>query len=223
MLQSETLHFLTQLKANNNKDWFDQHRKEYEAAKADVLKLISDVIGRLEQADPDIAASELDPKSCLFRINRDVRFSADKSPYKTSFVAWFNAGGKKSPWAGYYLNIEPGDSFVAGGMYTPEPAVLAAIRQEIDYNLSEFEDMLAQPAFKKHFDGLSREGALANPPKGYGADNLAIEYLKLKSFTATHPLPDKRLTSPELTDTVVEAFAGLQPLVTFLNRALVKV
>lgn len=221
MLQAETLHFLTQLRDNNNKGWFDNHRKDYERAKADVLALLTNVLRGLEAADPALAAAGLDVKSCLFRQNRDLRLSADKSPYKTNFAAWFNVGGKKSPSAGYYLNLEPGNSFVAGGVYTPESAVLATIRQEIDYNLPGFEAMLSEPTFKTYFGGLSREDALSSPPKGYKADNPAIEYLKLKSFTATSALADTMVTSPELTDTVVEAYRGLQPLVTFLNRALV--
>jgi uncharacterized protein (TIGR02453 family) len=221
MLQPATLDFLTQLRDNNTKDWFDQHRKQYETAKSDVLMLMTDVLTGLEKADPAIAASQLVPKSCLFRINRDVRFSADKSPYKTNFGAWFNPGGKKSTSAGYYVNIAPGHSFVAGGMYQPEPDVLKTIRQEIDYNLAGFEEILAAPAFKKYYDGLAMGGALVRPPKGYEADNPAIEYLKLKSFTASHHLTNKVVTSDKLSDAILDACAGLKPLVAFLNKTLV--
>ena len=220
MLQPETFNFLNQLRANNNKEWFDQNRKLYDTAKADVLQLLNPLLTGLEQIDPAIAASQLKVKSCIFRINRDIRFSTDKSPYKTNFGAWFNVGGKKSPSAGYYFNIEPNGSFVADGMYMPDSKVLATIRQEIDYNLTIFEEMLCTPSFDAYFEDLSRAEALIRPPKGYQADNPAIEYLKLKSFTASHPLPDGLLTSPELAETVVKAFAGLQPLVAFLNRAL---
>lgn len=220
MLQPPTLEFLQLLKDNNNKEWFDQHRKRYDAAKSDMVQLVQEVVTGLELADPAIAASQLKPKSCLFRINRDVRFSADKSPYKINFGAWLNAGGKKSPSAGYYLNIQPGGSFVAGGMYMPESTVLAKIRQEIDYNLPDFEALLTNPSFKKVFKDISREHSLVRPPKGYEADNPAIEYLKLKSFTASHPLPDKTLTSPDLTKTILSAFASLQPFVQFLNKGL---
>lgn len=221
MAKTTTLDFLTQLRANNSKDWFDQHRKQYDTAKADVIALLTDVLAGLERLDPAIAESHLDVKSCLFRINRDVRFSADKSPYKSSFGAWFNPGGKKSTSAGYYLNIAPGDSFVAGGMYQPEPATLTIIRQEIDYNLAGFEEMLAAPAFKKYYDGLSMDGVLVRPPKGYDADNPAVEYLKLKSFTASHQLTNENVTSDKLSKIVLDACAGLQPLVAFLNKALV--
>ena len=220
MLNPATLHFLTDLKANNNKPWFDANRPFYEAAKADFLNFITKVIEELGRFDPAIAEANLQPKACTFRINRDVRFSADKSPYKTNLAAWFHAGGKHTNSAGYYLHVQPGNSFVAGGLYMPEPKVLAALRQEIDYNLPAFEALLNHPDFKSHFTGLSREDALQRPPKGYGADSPAIEYLKLKSFTASHPLPDAVLTKPALLGEVMGAFRGLQPLVQFLNGAL---
>ena len=220
MLRTETPAFLAELAANNNKPWFDANRPAYDAAKTDFLSLLTDVIARLGTVDPEIATANLLPKGCIFRINRDVRFSKDKAPYKSNFAAWFNAGGKNSAAAGYYLHIAPGESFVAGGMYMPEPAVLNRIRQEIDYNLPGFEAMLAEPKFAAYFSGLSRENALSRPPKGYETDNPAIEYLKLKSFTASHQLPVKLLTQKKLVDEIIGAFAGMQPLVAFLNRGL---
>ena len=220
MLQPETLQFLTQLKQNNSKPWFDEHRKPYETAKADVVSLLNTVLTGLEQIDPALATSQLAAKSCLFRINRDVRFSANKSPYKTCFGAWFNVGGKKSPAAGYYVHLEPGNSFVAAGVYAPEPPVLTTIRQEIDYNFPAFEAIVANPAFTKYYAGLSTENALVNAPKGYKVDNPALNYLKLKSFTASCALSDSLLRSPKLAPTVLNAFAAIQPLVAFLNRAL---
>ncbi len=221
MLQPATLTFLTDLKANNNKPWFDANRPAYEAARNDLINLVTQLIDGLNTLDPAIAETPLQAKSCIFRINRDVRFSPNKSPYKSNFGAWFNAGGKKLSTAGYYLNVEPGGSFVAGGLYMPDATVLATIRQEIDYNLSDFEQLLAQPAFTKHFNGLSREETLQRPPKGYDATNPAVEYLKLKSFTASRPLPDAALTKPGLAKQVLDTFGSLQPLVAYLNRAVV--
>lgn len=220
MLNPATLRFLTDLKAHNSKPWFDANRPFYAAARTDFLNFVTRVIAELGRLDPAIAEANLQAKACTFRINRDVRFSADKSPYKTHFGAWFNAGGKHTNTAGYYLHVEPGGAFVAGGLYMPEPKVLAALRQEIDYNLPAFEALLSHPDFRSHFTGLSREDALQRPPKGYDASNPAIEYLKLKSFTASHPLPDSVLTKPALLDEVMGAFRGLQPLVQFLNGAL---
>ncbi len=220
MLKTETLTFLTDLAGNNNKPWFDANRPAYDAAKTDFLNLLTDVITGLGAVDADIAAVNPLPKNCIFRINRDVRFSKDKAPYKSNFAAWFCAAGKNSPAAGYYLHISPHESFVAGGIYMPEPAVLNRIRQEIDYNLPGFEAMLADPKFTAYFLGLSRENALSRPPKSYEADNPAIEYLKLKSFVANHSLSAKLLTQEALVDEITEAFARLKPLVVFLNRGL---
>ncbi|SMB99354.1 conserved hypothetical protein [Hymenobacter roseosalivarius DSM 11622] len=220
MLQGHTLTFLSQLKANNNAAWFAANRPAYEAAKADFQQLVGQVLAGLATADPAIGRAGLDPRKCLFRINRDVRFSADKSPYKTNFAAWFNVGGKGAPTAGYYLHVEPGASLVAGGMYMPAPDVLARIRQEIDYNLHAFEALLSQPAFARQFRELSRENVLQRPPKGYEVTNPALQYLKLKSFTASQPLPDADMRRPDLAQRIGDAFASLQPLVAFLNKAL---
>lgn len=220
MLQPTTLSFLTDLKANNNKLWFDANRKFYDAAKTDLIQTVAKVIDGLSAIDPAIAEVPPQAKNCIFRINRDVRFSNDKSPYKPNFGAWINKGGKKLNTAGYYLNIEPGNSFLAGGLYMPEPTVLTRIRQEIDYNLAEFTQLLTAPTFVRHFDGLNRDDALQRPPKGYLADNPAVEYLKLKSFTAWHRLPDDALTKPDFVAYITTVFGGLQPLIVYLNRSL---
>ncbi|GAA4019656.1 DUF2461 domain-containing protein [Hymenobacter fastidiosus] len=220
MLQSATLTFLTGLRANNSRPWFDAQRPAYAAAKADFLALVTDVLTDVQAADPAVAQSNLQPQKCVFRINRDVRFSADKSPYKSNFGAWFNAGGKGAPTAGYYLNLEPGGSFVAGGLYMPDAPALAAIRQEIDYDLPAFERLLAGPEFCRHFNGLSADHTLKRPPKGYDAANPALPYLRLKSFTAAHPLTDADVLAPDLRPRLAAACRGLQPLIEFLNRGL---
>ena len=220
MLNPDTLTFLTHLKANNNTAWFAAHRPAYQAAKADFQQLVAEVLATLAAADPAIGQAGLDPAKCVFRINRDVRFSADKSPYKTGFAAWFNAGGKGTPTAGYYLNVAPGDSFAAGGLYLPAPDVLARLRQEIDYDLPAFEALLRAPAFARHFGGLSQEQVLQRPPKGYDAANPALPYLKLKSFTASRAFLDADTGQPDFGAQITMAFAGLQPLVAFLNKAL---
>ncbi|PJJ60960.1 DUF2461 domain-containing protein [Hymenobacter chitinivorans] len=220
MLHAATFTFLTDLRANNNKAWLDANRPAYEAAKADFLELVTQVLGQLEASDPAIAESHLQPKKCVFRLNRDIRFSTDKTPYKTNFGAWFNAGGKALASAGYYLNLEPGGSFVAGGMYMPEAKTLATLRQEIDYNLPAFEALLTAPEFRRHFAGLSQEHRLQRPPKGYDAANPALNYLRLKSFTASHALPDAALQKPGASQQITAAFAALQPLVGFLNQGL---
>jgi len=220
MLQSSTLEFLKELKLNNHKAWFDENRKRYDYAKEDYLNLVSGIIRGVGENDPTIAL--LQPKECVFRINRDVRFSKDKSPYKTNFGAGFSKGGKKSLLSGYYFHCEPGSSFVGGGIWMPPAPELKKVRQEIDYNFTEFQGILNNPIFKKRYGDLERnaETMLSRPPKGYEDTNPAIEYLKLKSYIASTTISDKELTNKDLVSKVVEAFAALQPLIYFINQSL---
>lgn len=220
MLQSPTLKFLKDLKLNNNKPWFDAHRKDYEAAREDFTVFIQKLIDSFAKKEPSIG--HLTAKDCMFRINRDVRFSKDKSPYKTNFGAYINSEGKKSWTAGYYFHFEPGNSFCGGGMWMPEAAQLAKVRQEIDYNLADFKKIITSKRFKDTYSGLdtSPEYVLTRIPKGYEADNPAADYLKHKSFVATAPVSDSDLTDKSLVTKTIKAYEALQPLVKFLNEAI---
>lgn len=220
MFQSSTLHFLRQLARNNHKEWFDRHRADYESAKADFSKFIDSMILRHGSKDPGIAG--LQAKECTFRINRDIRFSKNKTPYKKNLAASINRGGKKSIFAGYYFHLQPGESFVGGGIWMPAPVELGKIRQEIDYGLEEFRAILTNKRFRAIYGTLDMdpEYKLIRPPKNYDEDNPAIEYLKLKSYIAIAPVSDDILTSPELIKTVLAAFAAIQPLLDFINRAI---
>lgn len=220
MLEPQTLRFLNELQHNNNKPWFDAHRKDYEAAKIDFQNFIQLVIDDLVRTDPSIAG--MAARDCLFRINRDVRFSNDKSPYKNNMGASIKRGGKKSPYAGYYFHLEPGKSFAGGGLWMPEAAQLKAMRQEIDYNWEEFRAIVDDKAFKAVFGDLYRspETSLATTPKGYEKDHPAINYLKFKSFIAETPLADAELTVAGLHKKTVTAFKTLYPFICFINRTV---
>lgn len=221
MLQITTTRFLKGLKKNNNKAWFDQHRPEYEAAKTDFAAFIQQLIQTHGKKDASIR--NLLAKDCMFRINRDVRFSKDKSPYKTNFGASINKNGKKAMnCAGYYFHLEPGACFAGGGLYMPMPEELRKVRQEIDYNFGGFKKITQSKKFVSVYGDLDRsaEYTLSRVPKGYEADNPAAENLKLKSFVAITPVPDELLHSPNLVKTIAAAFDSLRPLVDFLNEAL---
>ncbi len=220
MLRPSTLKFLKDLKKNNNKPWFDVHRKEYESAKEDFSAFVQAVIDKHGKKDKTI--SQLKAKDCMFRINRDVRFSKDKSPYKTNMGAYINRGGKKSIFGGYYFHCEPGESFMGGGLWMPMPPELNKVRQEIDYNLQKFIKIIGSKKFKSIYKDLSRseENVLSRVPKGYEPTNPAAEYLKMKSFVALTNLKDSDLTSKNLISKTVEAFQALQPLVEFINEAI---
>jgi uncharacterized protein (TIGR02453 family) len=220
MLQSSTLKFLKDLKKNNNKPWFDANRKRYEEAKADFANFIQQVIDLHSKKDKSI--SSLKAKDCLFRINRDVRFSKDKSPYKTNFGASINKGGRKAMnSAGYYFHFEPGQIFVGGGIYQPMPPELNKLRQEVDYCYDEFKKIISAKKFKAVYGDLdkSKEFSLTRVPKGYEADNAAADYLKLKSYIAFTTFSDKDVTSKNLLKKTTDAFEALQPLLIFFNRA----
>lgn len=220
MLQPATIKFLKDLKKNNQRDWFEANRKHYEAAKTDFVSHVQNVIDRFGKNDEEIAS--LKAKDCVFRINRDVRFSKDKSPYKSNMGASFIKGGKKSVLAGYYFHCEPGSSFVGGGLWMPEVDGLKKLRQEIDYNFDEFKKIIGSKKFVATYKELSdSEGTrLSRPPKGYEADNPAIEYIKLKSFVAVTPVSDAELTDKNLVKKITDAFETLQPFIAFVNRAL---
>ena len=220
MLQSSTLTYIKNLTKNNNKPWFEENREAFNKAKDDFEKLVKDIITNFGKVDPDIAP--LEAKNCVFRQYRDVRFSKDKTPYKQHMGASFDRGGKKSGFAGYYLHIEPGNkSMVGGGIWMPEAAALKKIRQEIDYGWDEFQGIINNKNFKSVYGDLAQgEYKLSREPKGYEKENPAIEYLKLKSLVAIHPLKDEELVSKDLLPIVLKAFEALLPLIKFINRSL---
>ena len=220
MLEPQTLRYLSQLKKNNNKPWFDAHRPQYEAARIDFSNFIQLVIDALQKTDTTITGTT--SRDCLFRINRDIRFSKDKTPYKAHFGASIKRGGRKSGFAGYYFHLEPGQSFIGGGLWMPEAPALKNMRQEIDYNWEEFQAIIGEKSFKKIFSDLytGDEVRLSTMPKGYEKDNPAADYLRLKSFIAETRIDDEELTKGSLHKKTLAAFEAIQPLLNFINRAI---
>ncbi|MCB9034324.1 MAG: DUF2461 domain-containing protein [Chitinophagales bacterium] len=217
MISKTTFDFLNELKQNNNKEWFQSNKKRYDAIKVELLAFLQDWINELAKIDTQYAS--IDPKKCMFRINRDVRFSNDKSPYKTNIGLYVVKGGKNSENGGFYLHIEPNNCFFGGGKYDPSPENLANIRQEIDYNFAEFKSILNAKEFKKYFVNLSEENKLKRKPKDYEDSNPAIEFLKLKNFVAMSSISDEMITDKKLLSEIVKRSNALQPLVAFLNRS----
>jgi uncharacterized protein (TIGR02453 family) len=213
-----TLDFLLALQKHNNKAWFDAHRAEYQTAKQHFADFVETFIDEFRSVE-DFA--DLSAKDCLFRINRDVRFSKDKSPYKSNMGASLALGGKHSIRAPYYIHIEPpGKSFLAGGAYDPTPDQLAALRRSIDRDAEPLKAAINNRAFKKYFGTLSGE-KLKTPPRGYASDHPEIDLLKYKQFIVIHPLSDIEVLSPRLMSHTVEVFAALKPLLDWLNQSLV--
>ena len=208
--------FLNELKSNNNRDWFNENRKQYENAKRDFEELFNSIIPKLYKLDPSIGTP--DAKKSIFRIYRDVRFSKDKSPYKTNFGGFIAKGGRKGGYAGYYLHLEPGNSFVGGGLYMPPSDSLKKVRSEVMYHVDEFKGIIRDKAFRKYFNTIEGE-KLKRPPKGFPADFPDIELLKMKSYVVFNRLDDQQIVSDNLEQYVVNAFGAMVPFVHFLNRA----
>ena len=217
MIQQSTFDFLNKLKKNNNKEWFDKNRDTYELAKKDFRAFIDELIQFTAKFDP--AIKMLEAKDCVFRINRDIRFSNDKTPYKTNMGASISPGGKKSFSAGDYFHLHPGASFLAGGMWQPPAPQLSAIRQEIDYNAAEFKKTTNNREFKKQFGCFSAAAPVQTTPKGYEKTHPEIEHLKLKSFIVVRNLKDKEVLSKDFLKEAAATFKALHPLDLFLRKA----
>jgi uncharacterized protein (TIGR02453 family) len=212
------LQFLSGLRENNNREWMESHRPGYESSKETFTEFVRKLLRELSRMEP--ALSLLEPKDCIFRIHRDVRFSKNKTPYKSHFGAYFAEGGKKSTKAGYYLHIEPGGkSMLAGGVYMPPPEELKKIRQEIDYNGEKLHSILNTPDFKKYFGSLTGE-KLKTTPKGYPSDHPDIDLLKHKDFIASHLMDDAIVSKADFLSYSLKVWKALKPLNDFMNAAM---
>lgn len=213
-IEASTLHFLKNLSKNNNREWFTENKDQYIAAQQNVLNMVENLIEKIGAFDEEIM--KIDAKRSLYRIYRDVRFSKDKSPYKTNFGAGLGMG-KGNKTSGYYLHIEPGKSFLAGGVYQPEPSVLKEIRKEISMNAKEFQEILQQDDFRNNFRGLSVEGKLQRVPNGFEKDDPMAEFLKLKNLIVVHPISDDALMEENATNNMAKIFQSMKPLNDFLS------
>ncbi len=212
------LEFLKTLAANNHKDWMDANRDWYLECRGFFLKEVEELLRGLSTLDSDYGA--LSPKDCVFRQNRDIRFSKDKRPYKENFAAYFSPEGKKSAGPGFYVHIQPEGSFFAGGVWMPPAEELKKIRQEIDYAGKELMEILKEPTFEGYFGSLEGE-QLKTSPRGYEPNHLYIELLNYKSFIVTKPLGEDVVKSGQYKEIALEGFSKMQPFLGFLKRALV--
>lgn len=216
-MEKNILSFLQQLAENNHKDWMDANRDWYLQVKSGFLQEVSELLTKMVEIEPGLAA--LRPKDCIFRQNRDIRFSANKSPYKNNLAAYFAVGGKKSNGPGYYLHIQPGESFMGGGIYFPNPEILKKIRQEIDYSGEELTGILNRKDFKNMFGEIEGD-KLKTSPRDYSADHPHIEYLKLKSFIVSRKISDAEILSGAFIGKTLEGFYMMKPFNDFLSKAV---
>lgn len=215
----KVLDFLTDLSVNNNREWYNANKKRYEESREKVLFLTEVLINEIRKFDPEIPV--LDPKDCVFRIFRDVRFSNDKRPYKTNFGAFIAKGGRKSINAGYYFHIDPTGSFAGGGVYMPANEPLKAIREYIAENGEEFLDIIQDKNFKKIYPELM-DDKLKTAPKGFPKDHEFIDLLRYKSFVFSNQFNKSQVSANNYIELLVQSFKTLQPVNKFLNDALDK-
>lgn len=212
------LKFLKDIARNNNREWFEKNKPVYLSAKAEFENFLVDVHMELLKFDESLAG--LNPRKIAFRIYRDVRFSKDKRPYKVNMGAGFSPKGKMEQEPGYYVHLEPGKSFVAGGIYMPNPENLAKIRQEIDYNAKPLLSILNDKTFKKYFDGLADWDRVKTAPKGYPKDHPQIELLKNKSFVVSHAFTDDEVKAAGFTKQVATVCKSIKKLNDYLVAAI---
>jgi uncharacterized protein (TIGR02453 family) len=216
-IQKSILDFLKQLKVNNNRDWFLQNKPSYLAAKKNFEAFTQELIDRIVKFEPVLKG--LEASSCTYRINRDIRFTNDKSPYKSHFGAFIVKGGKQNgdKYAGYYFHVEPGNSLIAGGAYMPPAPWLAAIREKIDEEGDSLLKIIGSKDFKSTFGSIEGE-KLKTAPKGFPKDHPHIDLLRMKSFLVERSVSDNEVLSEECLDMVVRAAKTMKPFNDFMNE-----
>jgi len=208
------LEFLRGLKRNNDRGWFESHRADFQTARDDFEEYVASILHELGRTE---ALGGVTPKDCIFRLNRDLRFSKDKSPYKPYMSAYIAPGGRKSRRLGYYLHIEPGDhSMLAGGLHEPDADHLAKWRNAIDRNPGPFKTIIRGKSFKRYFGELRGE-KLKTAPKGYPRDHPELELLRLKQVTVARPLLDKEMLAPDLLKETLKTFKAMRPFLRYLD------
>ena len=210
------LDFISELVQNNDREWFAQHRDQYDATRSQFEKISVELIRQIIEFDPEIA--HVEAKDCIFRIYRDTRFSNDKTPYKNHYGVFVAAsGGRKSVRGGYYLHLEPSNCFIASGVWCPPPPLLKALRQSVYDNIDEMIEITGHHEFTKWFSGFYEEDKLKKIPKGFPADFQHADLLKLKHYMVEYKLPDSLLKSENFVTKIAEIFKAAHPLNKFLN------
>jgi len=211
-IKESTLQFLTKLKKNNNREWFNENKSEFQIAQTNAKDFYNKIMENLNKHD-DIE------KFKLFRIYRDVRFSKDKTPYKPHFAGSFSRTGKRLR-GGYYLRIRPGESFLAGGFWEPNKEDLFRIRKEFEFNDTEIRKVLKEQKFNKIFGGNLEGNELKTAPKGFDKEHPAIDLIRKKGFIAVRNFSDKEILSANFINTVDDSYQALRPFFDYMSDIL---
>ena len=216
----KSIEFLKKIKRNNNTVWMHAHKEQYLAAKDEFEFLVQELIVRIGEWDSRIPFRE--PKECVFRFNRDTRFSKNKSPYKENFGAYISYGGKKADRPGYYLHLSPKEIFVAGGLWMPKADALTSARRYIMEEGTDLQKILKDKKFKKTFSGLTNDDLLKRPPRGFSADHEYADFFKFKSFTVSAPMTLAQALKPGFGKLIDQRFKLMKPFNHFLDMASTK-
>jgi len=214
----QLLNYFTDLSQNNNREWFQANKPIFDKLRKEFETYINELIPEIRKFDNSIGL--ITAKECVFRIYRDVRFSKDKTPYKTHFGAFIANGGRKSYQPGYYLHLADGESMIAGGVHMPPPETLKAIRNEIYYNSDDLKKILNNKTFARYFPGLSDWDKLKRPPKGFPADFADVDLLKHKSFTVAHTVKNSVVEGDDFFKYILKVFKVMHPLNAYLDEAM---
>lgn len=217
MQTKNIISFLNELQQHNNRDWLKQNDSQYKNALSDFAVLVNELIARIASFDESIGSP--DARDCIFRIHRDVRFSANKDPYKTHFGAYIARGGRKSIYAGYYLHFQPASSFAGGGIYMPEPHILKAIRTEIYNNAEAFKAIIDSSQFKKFFNGIYGQ-RLKTCPKGFDKDFRDVALLSYKDYAVVCQLSDREVLSDDIINRITQIYKAQHSFNAYLNAAI---
>ena len=213
----EIIPFLKNLKENNNREWFNENKSEYDKSRKILEEFTTEVINGISVFEREL--STLNPKDCIFRIYRDVRFSKNKEPYKTNMGVFINRGGRKSKFAGYYFHIEPQNSFIGGGVWMPPSDVLKAVRSEIFYFTDEYKKIINEQLFVKLF-GEVQGDKLKRPPKDFPPDFTDVELIKLKSYIVGYKVSDETVADAGFLQKIIRIFEVMSHFTSFLNRGI---
>ncbi len=215
IISKDTFTFLTKIKSNNNKPWFEKNRPLYEKARAEYLGFMTGLVEGIRKIE---SIPEKEPSKYMHRIYRDIRFSKDKTPYKTHFSSIVERGpeNRKCP---FYIHVQPGKSMIGGGIWDPLPENLKMIRQEIDYNSAGLKKITNSKEFLKHFGKIYGE-KLTRPPKGYEESNPNIELLKFKQLYVQRSLDDDLVLSRQLIPEILKSYKAALPFFTFFDVAM---
>lgn len=217
MVEKVVLSFLNDLQNNNNREWFHANKAYYDQARLSFLKTTGELIAMVNDIDPTVGLQK--PEDCIYRIFRDTRFSNDKTPYKTNFGAYVNRGGRKSPFAGYYLHLQPGQCFVACGIYMPEPNVLQAVRDEIYHRTSAYKDIITKPDVIRLFGNVEGD-KLKTAPKGFDRNFAEIDLIRYKSYNLVHYLKEEEVLQPEFANHLIQMLTLMVPFNSFFNGVI---